>query len=111
MIIDTLDRYNKTFKTIEGISLNWKVVRWWPELSEMKTTIFVYVWFIESNKIYAVDYLKFAKISLNDFEMVVFTAFLQLNIRDVKFFQNKNVSKLRQRAKMAGHNPCMLTRE
>jgi hypothetical protein len=52
----------------------------------MKTTIFLYVWFIDSNKIYAVDYLKIAKISINDFEMVVFTAFIQLNIRDVKFF-------------------------
>jgi hypothetical protein len=64
------------FESEEGVNLKWKVIREHPRMSIMKDAICVYVWFTSSNIIVTVDFLKFAAISVNKFEMVVFTAFL-----------------------------------
>ena len=64
-----------------------------------------------SNIIYTIDFLEVARICGDKFIMVTFTAFLQINIDDVEFFNKRKVKLLKENALIAGHSPHMLTRE
>ena len=76
IFINTLELYNRYFRSREGANRQYKIIRWRPELSEQKTTVFFFVWFFNTNKIYGVDYLKVSKFTVDEFEMVAFSAFL-----------------------------------
>jgi hypothetical protein len=87
------------------------VVKWFPELRNNNTSLFLWVWFMTSNIIYTIDFLKVARICGEKFIMVTFTAFLQINIDDVEFFYKRKVKLLKENVMIAGHSPHMLTRE
>ena len=58
-------------------------------MSDMRDAIYIECWFLISNVIVKVNFLKFAEISKDIYEMVAFSAFLMLNLNDVVYF-NKN---------------------
>ena len=87
------------------------MVKWFPELENNNTSLFLWVWFKTSNIIYTIDFLKVARICVDKFIMLTFTAFLQINIEDVDFFYRRKVTLLRKNALIAGHSPNMMTRE
>ena len=76
IFINTLELYNRYFRSREGANRQYKIISLRPELSEQKTTVFFFVWFFNTNKIYGVDYLKVANYTVDEFEMVAFSAFL-----------------------------------
>ena len=108
--IDSLESYNKYFQSKDGLALNWKVVQWYPQLHHQNSAIFMWVWFKALNIILPINYLMVAKVCGNVFNMVTFTAFMQLNIQDVEFFSKKKYKILKDNATIAGFNPLKLTR-
>ena len=58
-------------------------------MTDMRYAIYIECWLLKNNVIVKVDFLKFAEISKDIYEMVAFSAFLMLNLNDVVYF-NKN---------------------
>ena len=110
IIVDTEALFKRYFKSTEGRNRQWRVLQEFPKLSPNHDTIYIECWFYKSNFILKVDFLKFATFCSDKFIMVAFTAFLQLNINDVEYFNKNKDATLRKYARIAGFTPVRLTR-
>jgi hypothetical protein len=108
--VDTEALFKKYFKSTEGKSRQWRVLQEFPKLSPNHDTIYIECWFYKSNFILKVDFLKFATFCSDKFIMVAFTAFLQLNINDVEYFNKNKDATLRKYARTRWFHSCKLTR-
>ena len=110
VIVNTITRYKKYFRSTEGRKREWKIMKVFPELSEKQDALYQDFWFCKQNEVVQIDILKVASFCKDKFEMVAITAFLQMNIDDVEFLSKDQDAELRKYAKLTGFDPVVLTR-